>query len=185
MVAWEYAPLSIAGSPPDESDYIKAGPKLNADIGFGKEKVFISGSHTSSTPGATFKFFRVREHPLLQLPGLENYRMYEPVNPKRCSVMVFRQVPDACKVFHVVALSRTLAKISYSLSGNFVCDMPMDAEWTIATFKKKLLKILVDMNICSMQQQIDLDLEYMANMKVKTVLSDDYDPASKKRRLGR
>ena len=184
MAAWEYAPLSIAGSPPDEQAYIKAGPKLNADIGFGKEKIYISGTHTSSIPGPTFKFIRVREHPLLQLPSLENARMYEPVNPKH-SKMVFRQVSDTCKVFHVVALSRTLAKISYSLSGNFVCEMPMDAEWTIAMFKKKLQKMLVDMNICSMQQQIDLDLEYMANMRVKTVLSDDYDPASKKRRLGR
>ena len=182
MGAWEYAPLNDDGSAPSESDYLKAGPRLADGIGFGKNTVFIAGGHCSSFSGACFKFHRVLEHPLLSQNGFENYRVYEPVSTKQ-SVMIFRQVSEAIKIYHVEAVTQKLAKISGALSGNFVCEMVMDGEWTMGTFKKNLKNILVDMNIMSMQQPLNIDVVHSANMKVKRFFKDDEDAPSKRARV--
>ena len=183
MAEWEYAPLPDDGSPPHASQHIKAGPKLTTSINFGANTVYISGGHTSSFSGASFKFTRTLEHPLIQNCGdFVNYRVYSPTNIKKMRVMIFRQIPRCIKIFHIVAASRDLARVHNALSGDHILDVPMEQEWTMAHFKNQIKVAMIERGMFSNQQRINLDVEHVGGMKVKNFLKDEEGPAKKRKR---
>ena len=171
-------------APPEEGDFLKAGPRVTTSVMAGMEVIHISGGHCSMFSGACYKYNRVHAHPLMELEQYRNCRIYEPTNKKQC-VMMFRHVPASVKIFKIVPVSKTVAKVHYALSDNYVCDVGMKLDETMSAFLKKIKEVLVGKNLLTRQQDVWLDGMVVGGMKVKTFLAKDPEwadlaPASKK-----
>ena len=177
---FEYAPLQEDGGTPKAGLFIRCGPVLQNLIATGSAVLFVAGGHVSMGGCSSFKFMLQPQH---QLTAETGWKVFRPLNTKKVPFdIVVRPIVQATLVFDVIKLSDNTVQIMNAFTGNEVIrNMRAEMDMTMAAFKRRLMDILVDNDICSHQQAIGLSKIYSNGQRLKRLFEDGEKEVKSKR----